>query len=392
MPHSTFFPNAHAAVIGLPNRFDLKQALQRADEIRLATAFAHPSGWNLVRHAIDGKQKVQLLTGLYFCQTDPNLLDIWLRLSRKRPNIEARVFSGKQMFHPKVLIVMNGPQNASFALVGSGNLSRGGFISNVECWLYTEAVEHVQALTKWFNEHFGNSKPVTPEIIKQYRPKYKRAQKASKIIGKQQRAIEEALTEIQAATLKRRKAAINAASRYMASEKFARSWAKASQEVARLRSSLDYPYFNFSKQQWAEFYANFTLGHLIPIYRDRLFKKKARVRAAFAHLIDDTKPAQARLSAVVNKTGSLSISRVGLNTVSKVLACHDRKTWPVYNGRVEAALDEYGYHVARTSDTAVKYLAFREAMLAFMKDANIPDVIALDCFFNFTFKKSQQKK
>ena len=290
-----------------------------------------------------------------------------------------------------MLVVTNGSPKTSFALVGSGNLSKGGFVSNVECWLYTEAAEHVQALREWFDRHFEDSKPLTAEMINQYRPKYKTAQNATRIVSKQQLAIEATVSHIQGATLKRRQAAINAAKRYMKSGKFAHSWAKASHGVDRLRSSLDYPRFDFSKQQWAGFYSNFALGHLIPIYRDRLFQKKAKLRAAFEHLIDDAIPAHTRLSAVLNKTGRLYMPRVGLNTVSKILACHDRKEWPVYNGRVEIALDEYGYHVARTGDAAEKYLAFKKAMLEFMKDADIPDVVALDCFFNFTFQKSQKK-
>src|SRR5437867_934465 len=204
MTHSPFFPAAHAAVIGLPKRFDLFKALQYADGIRLATAFAHTSGWNLIRRALEDAQSVQLLTGLYFCQTDPDLLDIWLRLSRKRLNIEARLFSGKQMFHPKVLVVTNGSPKTSFALVGSGNLSKGGFVSNVECWLYTEAAEHVQALREWFDRHFEDSKPLTAEMINQYRPKYKTAQNATRIVSKQQLAIEATVSHIQGATLKRR--------------------------------------------------------------------------------------------------------------------------------------------------------------------------------------------
>jgi len=52
--------------------------------------------------------------------------------------------SGKQVSHPKVLLVTNSSPRSSFALVGSGNLSKGGFVTNVECWLYIRGVAVVQ--------------------------------------------------------------------------------------------------------------------------------------------------------------------------------------------------------------------------------------------------------
>ena len=96
----------NAVVVGLPRSFNLHRELLRATEIRLATAFAHWSGWELLRDSIENSGgRAKLLTGLSFCQTEPRVLQDWLRLSQCG-RVRARLFADKTItFHPKVLIV-----------------------------------------------------------------------------------------------------------------------------------------------------------------------------------------------------------------------------------------------------------------------------------------------
>ena len=384
MNPTTFFPNSHAIAIGLPKMFDLVGALKGSGSIRLATAFAHNSGWSLLSNGISSTTgDVRLLTGLYFCQTEPRLLRKWLKLAKGKPNVEAKLFSGKQMFHPKVLIVGASSANGSFALVGSGNLSRGGFATNVECWLYTSAKDQVAALTLWFDGHFDKSTDLNLKAIKDYDPRYRKAQKAAKAISHEQKGIEQELEEIRVAKIADRARAVKEAQIYFRSPKFLKSWRESSRKVDRLRDALDYPDLNVTKKGWESFYDNWTLGHLVPIYRDRVIKDRQRLQGALKHLIDDSIPVTNRLASVLDKSGKFYISGMGLNTVSKILACHDRKQWPVYNEPVETALREFGYDFPRSGSRAMKYLAFKRAMESFMKDSKARDVVALDRFFHF---------
>src|SRR5213594_2507301 len=100
------FGETDAVVIGLPHDFDLNRELQRARRIRIATAFAHQSGWTLIWPAIrKSKADISLLTSLAFCQTEPKILKKWLRLS-ETGRASARLYVAAQhLFHPKVILV-----------------------------------------------------------------------------------------------------------------------------------------------------------------------------------------------------------------------------------------------------------------------------------------------
>src|SRR5580658_8471103 len=144
-----------AFVVGLPDRFHLKQELQSAKSIKLATAFAHWSGWkHLLPHVKKTAGTVKLLTGLSFCQTEPRVLSDWCERSQDG-RVQARLFTQKGMtFHPKVLLVNN--SQTSFVVVGSGNLSNGGFLRNIECGLYSDDQSVFSTLDTWFGSLFSD--------------------------------------------------------------------------------------------------------------------------------------------------------------------------------------------------------------------------------------------
>src|SRR5262245_42959083 len=135
---SDLLGGASATVIGAPSGFDLIRTLRRASEVRFAVAYSHVSGWTLLRPAFSrGTGRTYLLTGLDFCQTEPEVLESWLRLQRAGL-AEARIWNDRSVaFHPKVMIIDLRKNQTPCALVGSGNLSAGGLRDNVECFLYT---------------------------------------------------------------------------------------------------------------------------------------------------------------------------------------------------------------------------------------------------------------
>ena len=91
-----------ALIVGPPDPFLLKDELHAAQSIKLATAFAHWSGWkHLLPHIKKTKGTVKLLARLSFCQTGPRVLYDWHQRSLDS-HIEARLFAGKNTsFHPK---------------------------------------------------------------------------------------------------------------------------------------------------------------------------------------------------------------------------------------------------------------------------------------------------
>jgi hypothetical protein len=49
----TLIGEGEAVVVGLPSKFVLNQILTKAEKVRLATAFAHRSGWQHFRQGFN---------------------------------------------------------------------------------------------------------------------------------------------------------------------------------------------------------------------------------------------------------------------------------------------------------------------------------------------------
>jgi HKD family nuclease len=126
-----------APIFGAPETFKFEAWLIGASQIRVALAFGHMSGWRKVEAAIIKSQAstIEILLGQAFFQTEPALLFELKKLENSRPGLSVRLASVVTTFHPKIWIVSQ--DSASQAIVGSSNLSNGGFFANVECNLYT---------------------------------------------------------------------------------------------------------------------------------------------------------------------------------------------------------------------------------------------------------------
>lgn len=174
-----------------PTAFDLLTEIASANTIRLATAFAHETGWNMPAPTISAsKAKTFLLTGKSFFQTEPEVLRKWLWLSRSG-RVEAKLHFQKGItFHPKVFLVDG---KRPFAIVGLGNLSRGGLHGNVECAIFVDSSTVLRELRAWFDTIFSSNAtavPLTEALILDYERKYKALRKPITELRKQQQQFE----------------------------------------------------------------------------------------------------------------------------------------------------------------------------------------------------------
>jgi hypothetical protein len=111
------------------------------------------------------------------------------------------------------------------------------------------------------------------------------------------------------------------------------------------------------------------------------------VRESFKVLTDDSQPERLRLNEVFS--GANKVEFIGRNVITKVLAAHDGKRWPVYNTKVVKVLKEqYGYWIPRGLTEADKYLAYAKLMREFAADSGASDVYALDRFILHRSKQS----
>jgi hypothetical protein len=378
-----------SVVAGAPPGFDLNRQLRDAARVRVATAFAHKSGWKLIRdNLLKGKTTLDLLTGLHFCQTEPAVLKEWLKLAQSRTNTRAFLAaSNGPMFHPKVLIVEG--VLSKFALVGSGNLSAGGLGDNVECWLYSDDVGVVRQVTAWFDTQLADplkAQPLRAPAIATYLPKYQKAQKFKTHVRRLQREAEDAIVEEHEATMHRWKQAVQEAHRYFRTKKFRHDWSQRVTAIPAMRRALAYPSFEFGVSGWKAFYDILAFGHLIEINRDSTFyNHAAKLRAAFRHLVDEAIDIEDRLNDVLERGGSYRIPGVNLNIVTKVLLVHAPSRWPVFNGAVKKALRHFDYVPPRGASPGRKYLAYAELMERFRTESGAKKLAHLDTFFFHKF-------
>jgi HKD family nuclease len=381
-----------AAVFGMPQRFDLSTKLSESSHVRLATAFAHHSGWDLIADPIGAcKGQVDILAGLHFFQTEPKLLRIWLRKSYQSDKVSCKVVTKTKgfhwTFHPKVLIV-TGLKAEAFAVVGSGNLSAGGFRDNVECSLFTDDPKMVSQLSEWFDKVSETLAVKLEEpIISRYEPLYKKYQSRSiKLIQQESDDLGEIDRAIEA-TLRRWDKAVSDARSFFKSDEFMSQRKKCHDAIGRIRASLNYPRFKFDYVGWQEFLDVREFGNLarIQMHKKELVRNLGGIGNAFSVLIDDGRGELPRFEEVFS--GASRVKFIGPNVLTKVLAAHDGKRWPVYNAKVEGVLSKYGYEIPRGLTSAQKYVAYAELMRKFAEATGASDVYALDRFF---LHRSQQ--
>jgi HKD family nuclease len=390
------FAGDAAAVIGLPDDFNLQAALSNATAIRLAFAFAHLNGWKLLASPIlKSSAAVQIVAGLDFFQTEPKLLREWRRLansSGRKALISARLASRITTFHPKVLIVTTKDDAPSFAIVGSGNLSVGGLRTNTECSLYTADENALRNLIEWFDEQWQNARRLSEADIKEYESKYKEVRAATDRVRKAQKAVQEAIKARAEAIFRNRAEAIEAAKKYFSTAQYKRAYENRKSAVDRIRQALDLPHLHFDEAGWKDFYSIAELGRLRPTYRASLFKRHERLTSALKFLLDDHIALQERLASILKPNGQHRLHGLGINLVSKLLSAHNPQKWPVLNGPVVTTLRDFGYEPPRSAGKTGRYLAFVEAMDSFKTECQAPDVLALDAFFRYWHQRVKHRK
>jgi HKD family nuclease len=379
----TLFGDGKSVVVGLPRGFDLPGALRAATEIRLGTAFAHRSGWEFLQADIKAcSGDVFLLTGLEYNQTEPALLRDWLDLKLNRSDkVSVNLASSKPFFHPKVLIVRT--PKKQFAIVGSGNLSKGGIQTNCECGVYVANSSSIATLCHWFNIQFAAGSPLNERMIRKYEPEYRKAKQQTAALERHQKETEIKIAEMGEASLANWNRALTLAELYFRDKDFNANYLRRRKSVKSMLQYLNPPTFDFDEHRWFMFYQQTVLGALDSRSRDGVFNSKHRLRNALLAMASNPERA---IPDVLARKGRLRIRGFGVNTVSKILAAEFPNDWPVYNSRVAMVLADFGYTAPRGAGLDGRYFAFRNTMKKFMvacKERGLShvDAISLDAFF-----------
>jgi len=93
-----------------------------------------------------------------------------------------------------VLIVCCADQK--FAIVGSGNLSKGVLQTNCECGVFVSNPTSIASLSHWFDTEFAKGVPLTAQMITAYEPKYRKAKKLGRKLAECQKSAEKKVRSV----------------------------------------------------------------------------------------------------------------------------------------------------------------------------------------------------
>jgi hypothetical protein len=342
-------------------------------------AFGHMTGWRAIEAAIQqsSAKKVQILLGVAFFQTEPELLRLLLGFQGAK-RCEARLAPSQTTFHPKVWIITG--TKSKHAIVGSANLSHGGFVTNTECSAYLDSADSVTSLSMWFDQLWQESSSLTADICERYETKYlSLLQKRNDSREAIQAAIEE-WSALQSAW--KRYEAIKEATRYLASDDGQAAALDRVQAMEQIRKCLKPPKFHFNKAEWLEFLSIHEFGSMKRIRRSTV-DDLPRIKKAFLHLADVSIPIASRIDAVVPNGSAYHVPGIGMNIATKVLAMLEPAARPVYNQPVADTLGAFGYATTTKESEGKRYEIFCREMSSFVKECGLSQMLKIDSFFEY---------
>jgi hypothetical protein len=378
---------AKSVLFGAPDGFDLLSALSNAVSIKCAIAFGHMSGWKKIEAALSGSSanSINILLGQAFFQTEPDLLDHLGERELNKKSFQGRLAPVKPTFHPKVWVIETSA--TTHVIIGSANLSHGGFIENTECSAYIDDRKVAEYITKWFHVLWDESSPLAPDLCQIYRKQYDKTKAQRSALRK---AIEDATQELERVQLEwRRKEAIEEARLYFKTTEGKEASEDRRQAMDRIRKCLKPPTFEFTKADWLEFLGIAEFGDLKRIDRDTA-KHLSQIRRAFLHLADEGIPLATRIDEVVPLGSKYHVHKIGQNIVTKVMAMLNPKERPVYNERVEKTLIAFGYPLGGSKTFGEQYEAFCLEVQSFVKECGLSEVLSIDSFFEYYSRKKKR--
>nr|WP_294945711.1 restriction endonuclease PLD domain-containing protein [uncultured Mucilaginibacter sp.] len=169
----------------VPNLSDyFKNSLSEVVEAWIAVALLNDDGFAILDQRL-GEDVIQhYLIGIDLPTTVSALRIIQSRLSASK--FEAKIFKRTNItYHPKVYL-FRFADNTYDAIVGSANMTLGGFTKNIEFNVLIEEHDKCLDIQQWFEELYSDAFPVDDENIKRYEQRWQDYRPSSSALGKMQ--------------------------------------------------------------------------------------------------------------------------------------------------------------------------------------------------------------
>lgn len=140
---------------------ELAKELSIAEEIFIAVALLNDKGLNFLLQDLKDSCKTKLLVGIDL-PTTPEVL----RRLKELENVDVRIYSNNNYFHPKLYAFKTGDDIKIF--VGSSNFTNGGLNDNIELSLFSSDKDACNDALEWFSNAFSSSKILSDEFLDEY--------------------------------------------------------------------------------------------------------------------------------------------------------------------------------------------------------------------------------
>ncbi len=160
----------------------LRDHMKTATKFTCVVAFARNSGlamiYDLLKDRIKKGMAATIVVGIDFYQTDPEVILDLLKLRNVAPKLETvKVYMGAEdagcTMHPKIYIF--GGRQGTTAIVGSANMTQGGFADNWEmsALISGRDVNWEKNLVEWIQDRFDDGDIVEADstLVERYRIK-----------------------------------------------------------------------------------------------------------------------------------------------------------------------------------------------------------------------------
>lgn len=364
-----------ALIFRAPDAFCFGGWLSNAEQIKVAVAFGHMSGWERVEAAIKSAadRDIQILLGQAFFQTEPKLLLALKELQKSRRAIRARLASTASTFHPKLWLVTKNFRTE--AVVGSSNLSEGGFQSNVECNVYVDDETAVQEMSAWFDDQWAIGHDLNGSFFDAYIKEYQSIQDSRRFLRDKIDAAQSRMASVEAKW--RKKEALKLAREFWDSPGGQKNVQELEKALGAMHNLLNVPQYSFGPAEYDQFVRMVEFGWIRLTY------------------VKETTAALPQLRTALKKVGHVPIGDaydqldkiygIGPNLATKFLAVFDPAKFVVVNGPVERALLSFGFaHKDLDPFDGTKYEELLKALNPFVEEAEARKLIpaaALDAFF-----------
>ncbi|GKT07175.1 restriction endonuclease PLD domain-containing protein [Desulforhabdus sp. TSK] len=377
--------------------------IANATRVVIHTAFLKSSGLTLLQpsllKALQSGADVRVIAGLDFCLTEPKALWAIYEWMSSHPKGKLMLASqDKATFHPKLYYWES--NGTAKALIGSANLTGGGFRDNLELSVvgevdpsstfFSELQDYLQRV-----ESSARVRPATPISLSQYERRHAIFSKSRKEAEKQAKSEASELFELDEKKLSRY------IEEYRDDKVEKKDGEKKRQNYKQAKKLLDSMVSGEvkTKKQFLETYEKLvgskgrpSLWHSGGLFRSK--KAVARKHGAFIELVKAVRERLKEAPDIVFDVGlehARKIEGLGLNVLTEIMNTYAPDRFAVLNQNPVGSLMHLGFEgfgtLNKLAFSGLKYAKFNSLIQELARLCKFHDLSQVDHFLNYVYWK-----